>query len=302
MKKSIKAIVSAMAIFVAIVFTVLGIGANSTQIVANNVATTTTSIISTTSTTKVTVATTTVTTPVTTVTTSATTVTTPVTTVTTTTEIIPTTEQETSIAETEMEIIPQTETEETDTEEIIDDINYEEIEVISIELNAEPIVTKTNDEIVSEVIHGQWGNGTERKDKLTAAGYDYDVIQELINALTPPPLINSNNTYLSDNDRYYLAVMLNRENSPRASAAHNAQSVAAMCNRVRDGWATSIYNAINTGCVPWWGGRTIESFSGTPESYCYEAIDYFLEHSTEYPYSSVHSWSAAGDDIHNVYY
>lgn len=300
MKKSIKAIVSAMAIFVAIVFTVLGIGANSTQIVANNVAITTTSIISTTSTTKVTVATTTVTTSVTTVTTPITTVTTPVTTVTTTTEIIPTTEQETSIVETEMEITLQTETEEA--EEIIDDINYEEIEVISIELNAEPIVTKTNDEIVSEVIHGQWGNGAERKDKLTAAGYDYDVIQELVNALTPPPLINSNNTYLSDNDRYYLAVMLNRENSPRASAAHNAQSVAAMYNRVRDGWATSIYNAINTGCVPWWGGRTIESFSGTPESYCYEAIDYFLEHSTEYPYSSVHSWSAAGDDIHNVYY
>ncbi len=32
---------------------------------------------------------------------------------------------------------------------------------------------KSIDELAKEVIRGDWGNGTERKEKLTAAGYDY---------------------------------------------------------------------------------------------------------------------------------
>ena len=107
---------------------------------------------------------------------------------------------------------------------------------------------------------------------------------------------------LSDDDRYYLAVMLSHECNPRAGAAHNAQSVAAMVNRVRDGWNSSIYRAINGGCVPYWGGRTIESgYNMDDVSYCYEAIDYYIAHANESPYSYVHSWEAAGDNVHNVY-
>jgi hypothetical protein len=30
--------------------------------------------------------------------------------------------------------------------------------------------------IAKEVIAGKWGNGTERKKKLTAAGYDYSAV------------------------------------------------------------------------------------------------------------------------------
>lgn len=37
------------------------------------------------------------------------------------------------------------------------------------------------EEIVSEVIAGKWGNGNERKEKLTAAGYDYKKVQALVN-------------------------------------------------------------------------------------------------------------------------
>jgi LysM repeat protein len=40
---------------------------------------------------------------------------------------------------------------------------------------------KSNDEIASEVIAGQWGNGNERKTRLEAAGYDYSTIQNLVN-------------------------------------------------------------------------------------------------------------------------
>lgn len=43
--------------------------------------------------------------------------------------------------------------------------------------------TKTVDELAKEVIKGLWGNGTERKNKLTAAGYDYTKIQNRVNEL-----------------------------------------------------------------------------------------------------------------------
>lgn len=42
---------------------------------------------------------------------------------------------------------------------------------------------KSNTEIAKEVIAGKWGNGTTRKTKLTAAGYDYTAIQKLVNQM-----------------------------------------------------------------------------------------------------------------------
>ncbi len=41
---------------------------------------------------------------------------------------------------------------------------------------------KSVDTIVDEVIAGKWGNGTDRKNRLEAAGYDYDTIQNKVNA------------------------------------------------------------------------------------------------------------------------
>lgn len=42
---------------------------------------------------------------------------------------------------------------------------------------------KTNEEIAREVIAGKWGNGTVRKKKLKDAGYNYSVIQKLVNKM-----------------------------------------------------------------------------------------------------------------------
>lgn len=39
------------------------------------------------------------------------------------------------------------------------------------------------DEIANQVIQGLWGNGQERYDNLTNAGYDYDAVQERVNEL-----------------------------------------------------------------------------------------------------------------------
>lgn len=44
-------------------------------------------------------------------------------------------------------------------------------------------VKKSIDEIAKEVIKGDWGNGTDRKARLTAAGYDYAAIQHRVNKL-----------------------------------------------------------------------------------------------------------------------
>lgn len=42
---------------------------------------------------------------------------------------------------------------------------------------------KSNEDIAKEVIQGKWGNGTERKQRLTAAGYDYSTVQNIVNQM-----------------------------------------------------------------------------------------------------------------------
>ena len=39
---------------------------------------------------------------------------------------------------------------------------------------------KTNEQLADEVIAGKWGNGAERKQRLTAAGYDYNAVQAIV--------------------------------------------------------------------------------------------------------------------------
>lgn len=41
--------------------------------------------------------------------------------------------------------------------------------------------TKSNETIAQEVINGAWGNGDDRKNRLIAAGYDYNTIQSIVN-------------------------------------------------------------------------------------------------------------------------
>lgn len=42
---------------------------------------------------------------------------------------------------------------------------------------------KSVDEVAREVIQGKWGNGSERKNRLTAAGYNYNEVQKRVNEL-----------------------------------------------------------------------------------------------------------------------
>ena len=42
---------------------------------------------------------------------------------------------------------------------------------------------KTVTEIAKEVIQGKWGNGEDRKNRLTKAGYDYNAVQAVVNKM-----------------------------------------------------------------------------------------------------------------------
>ena len=42
---------------------------------------------------------------------------------------------------------------------------------------------KSNYEVAQEVLAGKWGNGVERRERLTAAGINYDSVQSIVNAL-----------------------------------------------------------------------------------------------------------------------
>lgn len=55
--------------------------------------------------------------------------------------------------------------------------------IVNQKLGAKPTVSnkKSNEQIANEVIAGKWGNGDDRKNRLTAAGYDYNSVQKIVN-------------------------------------------------------------------------------------------------------------------------
>ncbi|MBQ8133981.1 MAG: peptidoglycan-binding protein, partial [Clostridia bacterium] len=51
------------------------------------------------------------------------------------------------------------------------------------ELMSGSMQTKSVETLAREVIQGKWGNGEERRQKLTAAGYNYSAVQSRVNEL-----------------------------------------------------------------------------------------------------------------------
>lgn len=54
---------------------------------------------------------------------------------------------------------------------------------ITTESDTSVSALKSMDEIAREVIRGDWGNGADRRNRLTAAGYDYASVQAKVNEL-----------------------------------------------------------------------------------------------------------------------
>lgn len=62
------------------------------------------------------------------------------------------------------------------------DMNYQYAEVGGKVSDSNSTASKkSNEEIANEVIAGKWGNGEDRKNRLTNAGYNYEEIQKLVN-------------------------------------------------------------------------------------------------------------------------
>lgn len=49
-----------------------------------------------------------------------------------------------------------------------------------IKTEPKPVAKKSNEEIADEVIAGKWSAGDERRKRLTAAGYDYSTVQNIV--------------------------------------------------------------------------------------------------------------------------
>lgn len=52
---------------------------------------------------------------------------------------------------------------------------------VNSRLSAQP--AKSVDVVAREVIRGEWGNGSDRRQRLEAEGYDYDTVQDRVNAI-----------------------------------------------------------------------------------------------------------------------
>ena len=62
--------------------------------------------------------------------------------------------------------------------------NYFGITYKKADSEPKPIPSKKSvDELAREVIRGEWGNGSDRKNSLTKAGYDYDAVQARVNEI-----------------------------------------------------------------------------------------------------------------------
>ena len=62
-----------------------------------------------------------------------------------------------------------------------------DMNILYANITDKPVVKKSNEEIAKEVLEGKWDNGSERIKKLKAAGYDYEVVQDIVNKLCKAP-------------------------------------------------------------------------------------------------------------------
>lgn len=104
---------------------------------------------------------------------------------------------------------------------------------------------KSIDEIANEVISGKWGNGDERKIRLTEAGYDYNAVQDRVNAIlapkpAPKPKIEKGSRVRFTGTKSYSGLKL-------ASWTHNGvfDVIEVSGDRVVIGKGTAVTAAVN---------------------------------------------------------
>ena len=94
---------------------------------------------------------------------------------------------------------------------VIDEVTIEEpitveetsIDEVVIEEEPPTLELKDVDTIAQEVINGDWGTGQDRIDRLTAAGYNAEEIQAVVDELMPEQIVYYTDTPYQDEYVYY---------------------------------------------------------------------------------------------------
>lgn len=93
-------------------------------------------------------------------------------------------------------------------------------------------VKKSIDTIVTEVLAGKWGNGDDRKKRLTEAGYNYSEIQSAVNAklnnVTAKPKVNYYPRYFGTSQSIVTAL-----NSIKVTSSFNNRKKIAKANGIK---------------------------------------------------------------------
>lgn len=106
---------------------------------------------------------------------------------------------------------------------------------------------KTNAQVAQEVLQGKWGNGEERKQRLAAAGYDYNAVQAIVNGGYAPaaPARKTDDTIA----REVIAGSWGNGDARRANlerAGYNYANVQARVNAILAGSAKPAGKSIET--------------------------------------------------------
>jgi GH25 family lysozyme M1 (1,4-beta-N-acetylmuramidase) len=91
---------------------------------------------------------------------------------------------------------------------------------------------KTVDELAKEVLAGRWGNGDDRKNRITTAGYDYAAVQAKVNEL----LGASQATYYTVRSGDTLSAIARKYGTTVTAIQKLNPSLIRNVNQIRVGW------------------------------------------------------------------
>lgn len=103
---------------------------------------------------------------------------------------------------------------------------------------------KSNEEIAKEVWQGLWGNGEERKNRLTNAGYDYTEIQKIVDK-TKPTTTTTNTSAIKVGDKVKVLKAIQYNGQPFTSYYSKYDVIEVKGNRIVIGQGKTVTCAIN---------------------------------------------------------
>ena len=151
------------------------------------------------------------------------------------------------------------------------------VKLVNGTATSKPIDKKSVDVIAKEVINGKWGNGNDRRNRLTAAGYDYNAVQGKVNALlgqkaaSAAPTKKSNDVIAQEVINGKWGNGQDRINRLRA-AGYDPNAIQALVNKKLGGGKKSNEAIANEVIQGKWGNGADRKNRLTKAGYDYNAI------------------------------